>query len=110
MIRGLEGVLASRKAFIDATASRDAVAHGATAAANVVAAPQKPALQQLVQKPEHGFVGLFNQGATWSVGTSTRSLDHCKNELARGAKLQMDSPLFLCPRCASVCMRACTAI
>lgn len=61
MIRGLENVLASRKAFIDATASRDAVAVGGGAGVGGAAAPRPPPAQQLVPRQPHGFVGLFNQ-------------------------------------------------
>lgn len=72
MLRGLDQILASRKAFIDATASREVVAVGKTVAAGGGNAPT--ALQQLVPKPRHGFVGLFNQGATCYLNSFLQAL------------------------------------
>lgn len=81
MIRGLDQLLASRKAFIDATASREIVSEGkknVKSPINNDEANGKTTTtmgqQQLITKQEHGFVGLFNQGATCYLNSFVQSL------------------------------------
>ena len=74
MIRGLDQLLASRKAFIDATASREIVSEGKQTAKSEQTNGKMTGQQHLVTKQEHGFVGLFNQGATCYLNSFVQSL------------------------------------
>jgi len=71
MISNLEQLLAGRRAHIDATSSRVAVAHGRLDSNSNNSKPQQV---PLVAKPTHGFVGLMNQGATCYLNSFVQSL------------------------------------